>query len=30
VPLPENVAKLVQQTWQQSLSVDGKPVWPAR
>jgi phosphate transport system substrate-binding protein len=30
VPLPEKVAKLVQQTWQQSLSVDGKPVWPAK
>jgi phosphate transport system substrate-binding protein len=30
VPLPEKVAKLVQQTWQQSLSVDGKPVWPVK
>jgi phosphate transport system substrate-binding protein len=30
VPLPEKVAKLVQLTWQQSLSVDGKPVWPAK
>jgi phosphate transport system substrate-binding protein len=30
VPLPEKVAKLVQKTWQESLSVDGKPVWPAK
>jgi phosphate transport system substrate-binding protein len=30
VPLPEKVSKLVQKTWQDSLSVDGKPVWPAK
>ena len=30
VPLPEKVAKLVQKTWQDSLTVDGKPVWPAK
>jgi phosphate transport system substrate-binding protein len=30
VPLPEKLAKLVEKTWQDSLKVDGKPVWPAK
>ena len=30
VPLPEKVVKLVQKTWQDSLKVNGKPVWPAK
>ena len=27
---PKKVAKLVEKTWQDSLKVDGKPVWPAK
>jgi phosphate transport system substrate-binding protein len=30
VPIPENVVKLVEVRWQQALTVDGKPVWPAQ
>jgi phosphate transport system substrate-binding protein len=30
VTLPAGVIKLVEKTWQDSLKVDGKPVWPAR
>src|ERR1039457_1892218 len=30
VPLPDKVVKLVQKTWQDSLKVDGKAVWPAK
>jgi len=30
VPLPDKVIKLVQKTWQDSLKVNGKPVWAAR
>jgi phosphate transport system substrate-binding protein len=30
VPLPDKVAKLVYKTWQDSLRVNGKPVWPAK
>jgi phosphate transport system substrate-binding protein len=30
VPIPENVVKLVEARWQQALTVDGKPVWPAQ
>jgi len=30
VPIPANVVKLVEARWQQSLQVDGRPVWPAR
>ena len=30
VPLPDKVIKLVQKTWQDSLKVNGKPVWVAR
>jgi phosphate transport system substrate-binding protein len=30
VPLPESVSKLVEKTWQDSLKVDGKAVWPAK
>ncbi|MFI4868828.1 MAG: phosphate ABC transporter substrate-binding protein PstS [Steroidobacterales bacterium] len=30
VPLPDKVAKLVEKTWQDSLQVNGKPVWPAK
>jgi phosphate transport system substrate-binding protein len=29
VPLPEKVSKLVEKTWQDSLKVNGKAVWPA-
>ena len=29
VPLPDKVIKLVQKTWQDSLKVNGKAVWPA-
>ena len=29
VPLPDKVIKLVQKTWQDSLKVNGKPVWAA-
>ncbi len=28
VPLPDNVVKLVEQTWSQQLKVDGKAAWP--
>jgi phosphate transport system substrate-binding protein len=30
VTLPAGVIKLVEKTWQDSLKVNGKPVWPAR
>jgi phosphate transport system substrate-binding protein len=30
VPLPENVAKLVQQTWATSITNNGKPVWSGK
>ena len=30
VPMPENVVKLVEQSWQQIKSPDGKPVWTGR
>ena len=30
VPLPAAVAKLVETTWQDSLKVSGKPVWPPK
>ena len=30
VPLPAGVVKLVEQTWQESLKVNGKPIWPAK
>jgi len=30
VPLPAAVVKQVEKTWQDSLKVDGKPVWPAK
>ncbi len=30
VPLPDKVIKLVQNTWQDSLKVNGKPAWAAR
>jgi len=30
VPLPDKVAKQVEKTWQDSLKVDGKPIWPAK
>jgi len=30
VPMPENVAKLVEQSWQQIKGPDGKPVWTGR
>jgi phosphate transport system substrate-binding protein len=29
VPLPAAVVKLVEKTWQDSIKVGGKPVWPA-
>jgi phosphate transport system substrate-binding protein len=30
VPLPEKLTKQVEKTWQDSLKMDGKPVWPAK
>ncbi|MGH8143466.1 MAG: phosphate ABC transporter substrate-binding protein PstS [Steroidobacteraceae bacterium] len=30
VPIPASVAKLVEARWQQSLKVDGRPVWPSK
>ena len=30
VPMPENVVKLVEQSWQQIKGSDGKPVWTGR
>lgn len=30
VPLPANVVKLVEKTWQESLKVNGSPIWPAK
>ncbi|MGA8706953.1 MAG: phosphate ABC transporter substrate-binding protein PstS [Steroidobacteraceae bacterium] len=30
VPLPANVIKLVEKTWQDSIKVNGAPVWPAK
>src|ERR1039457_5903897 len=30
VPLPAGVVKLVEKTWQDSLKVNGNPVWPAK
>jgi phosphate transport system substrate-binding protein len=30
VPLPANVSKLVEKTWQDSLKVNGSPAWPAK
>jgi phosphate transport system substrate-binding protein len=30
VPLPAGVIKLVEKTWQDSIKVNGKPVWPAK
>jgi len=30
VPLPANVLKLVEKTWQDSLKVNGSPIWPAK
>ena len=30
VPLPANVVKLVEKTWQDSLKVNARPIWPAK
>ncbi len=30
VPIPANVVKLVEKTWQESIKVNGKPAWPAK
>jgi len=30
VPLPASVVKLVEKTWQDSIKVDGKPIWTAK
>jgi len=28
VPIPENVVKLIEETWSKEILADGKPIWP--
>jgi phosphate transport system substrate-binding protein len=30
VPIPDNVVRLVERTWEESIKVGGKPAWPAK